>query len=240
MFWTALLDRLASEKLEDVAAPYREQGWKWVETAFQRPDWIFNMPRIYPEDVELSAEDQAEYDALVSERDDLAELIDNDENAGQRVAEIDKRLDELSKKQEAYQPDDMARSGVVVFVNHHGKAQAEIGIVREEDEIEEADEAESDENEDSTEDGEDIGATANTSTGTGEPEERTPTFTHPQPLIEVLTAKKTAALRVELANNPDVALAAVVHAMLLRISYGGRVDEKSALQVSLTHEHLNR
>ncbi|MGV1793613.1 ParB/RepB/Spo0J family partition protein [Rhizobium sp. A37_96] len=239
----ALLDRLAMQTLEDVAAPYREQGWKWVETAFARPDWIFNIPRVYPEDVELSAEDQAEYDALVSERDDLAELIDNDaddENAGQRVAEIDKRLDELAKKQEAYQPDDIARSGVIVFVNHHGKAQAEIGVVREDDEVEETDAADGDENEGETEDGEGIGAIANTSAGTGEPEERTPTFTHPQPLIEVLTAKKTAALRVELANNPDVALAAVVHAMLLRISYGGRVDEKSALQVSLTHEHLDR
>jgi ParB family chromosome partitioning protein len=73
-----------------------------------------------------------------------------------------------------------------------------------------------------------------------EVEASTPTFTHPQPLIEVLTAKKTAALRVELANNPDVALAAVVHAMLLRISYGGLVDEKSALQVSLTHERLDK
>ncbi|WP_246802794.1 hypothetical protein [Ensifer sp. ENS02] len=47
-------------------------------------------------------------------------------------------------------------------------------------------------------------------------------------------------MRVELANNPDVALAAFVHAMLLRISYGGWVDEKSALQVSLTHEHLDK
>ena len=39
----AWLDSLAMETLEDVAAPYREQGWKWVETAFQRPDWIFNI-----------------------------------------------------------------------------------------------------------------------------------------------------------------------------------------------------
>ncbi len=239
----ALLDKLAMEALEDVAAPYRDKGWKWVETAFARPDWIFNIPRVYPEDVELSAEDQAEYDTLVSERDDLAELIDNDvadENAGQRVDEIDKRLDDLSNKQEAYKPADMARSGVIVFANHQGKAQAEAGIVREEDEIEEADEAESDQNEDATEDGEGIGATDNASAGIAKTEERTPTFTHPQPLIEVLTAKKTAALRVELANNPDVALAAVVHAMLLRISYGGYVTEKSALQVSLTHEHLDK
>jgi ParB family chromosome partitioning protein len=119
----AMLDRLVSEKLEEGAAPYREKGWKWVETAFERPDWIFNIPRIYPKEAELSAEDQVEYYALVRERDDLAALIDNDaaaEDAGQRVAEIDKRLDEISEKREIYQPDDMARSGVVVFINRFG------------------------------------------------------------------------------------------------------------------------
>ncbi|OOO33543.1 UNVERIFIED_ORG: chromosome partitioning protein ParB [Rhizobium sophorae] len=231
----ALLDKLASEQLDAVASPYREQGWKWVETAFARPDWIFNIPRIYPQEVELSAEDQADHDALVSERDELGELIDNDvadEEAGQRVAEIDRRLDEISKKKEAYQPDDMARSGVIVFINHSGKAEAAIGIVREEDE---ADEPEDDDN-DGTGGGEAVAVGA----GNSEAEERSPKFTHPQALIEVLTAKKTTALRVELAHNPDVALAAVVHAMLLRISYGGLVSEQSALQVSITHERMGK
>jgi ParB family chromosome partitioning protein len=238
----ALLDKLASEKLEDAAAPYRGTGWKWVETAFERPDWIFNIPRVYPTEVELSDEEQAEHDALVSERDDLAELIDNDvadEDAGQRVAEIDKRLDELSKKQESYLPDDMARSGVVVFINRLGYAEPALGIVREEDEAGEVDE-DGDNGDAAAEDGEASAYAVDVSGENIEAEASAPTFTHPQPLIEVLTAKKTAALRVELANNPDVALAAVVHAMLLRISYGALVDEKSALQVSLTHEHLDR
>ncbi|MDR6819809.1 ParB family chromosome partitioning protein [Neorhizobium sp. 2083] len=231
----ALLDKLASEQLDAVASPYREQGWKWVETAFARPDWIFNIPRIYPEEVELSAEDQADHDALVSERDELGELIDNDladDDAEQRVAEIDKRLDEISKKTEAYHPDDMARSGVIVFVNHSGKAETAIGIVREEDEPEET----ADDNNDGTGGGEAVAVGA----GSSEAEERSPKFTHPQAPIEVLTAKKTAALRVELAHNPDVALAAVVHAMLLRISYGGLVSEQSALQVTLTHERMGK
>jgi ParB family chromosome partitioning protein len=53
-----------------------------------------------------------------------------------------------------------------------------------------------------------------------------------------LTAQKTAALRVELVHNPYVALAAVVHAMLLRVAYTGYVSEQSALQVSLTYERV--
>ncbi|KXF75291.1 hypothetical protein ATN84_18645 [Paramesorhizobium deserti] len=217
----ASLDRLASQRLDDVAAPFREQGWKWVETAFARPDWIFNIPRIYPQEVELSAEDQADHDALVSERDDLAEVIgddDADESAGERLAEIDRRLDELSGKQEVYRPDDMARSGVLVFINHSGKAEAAIGIVREEDE---AGEPEGDSDENGTEGSDASAETVTAGGGNIEAGKSSPKFTHPQALIEVLTAKKTAALRVELAHNPDVALAAVVHAMLLRVSYGG-------------------
>jgi ParB family chromosome partitioning protein len=243
----ALLDRLASEKLEDAAVPYRGAGWKWVETAFERPDWTFNFPRIYPTEAELSAEDQAEHDALSQEHDDLTELIDSaddeDENdksietAVQRLAEIDKRLDELSAKQETYLPEDMARSGVVLFINRLGNAEAAIGIVREEDEVEEPDD---DSDEAMAEDDVAGRETVNASGESSETEQRISNFTHPQSLIEVLTAKKTAALRVELANNPDVALAAVVHAMLLRISYGGYVSEQSALQVSLTHERTGK
>ncbi|WP_349962904.1 ParB/RepB/Spo0J family partition protein [Rhizobium sp. ZPR3] len=236
----ALLDRLVSEKLEKVAAPYREQDWKWVETAFERPDWIFDRPRIYPEDVELSVEDQAEYDALINEHDDLAELIDNDaadESAGQRIADIDRRLDEISEKKKMYRPDDMARSGVVVFINHFGKAETAIGIVRAEERIAEAQHHENGEpREDRETDGDTVDAGADAISAA----KRIPKFIHPKSLVEVLTAKKTAALRVELANNPEVALAAVVHAMLLRISYGGYVSEQSALQVSLTHERTGK
>ncbi|WP_064697380.1 ParB/RepB/Spo0J family partition protein [Rhizobium aegyptiacum] len=237
----ALLDRLASQQLDDVAAPFREQGWRWVETAFARPDWIFNIPRIYPEEVELSPGDQADHDALVSERDVLAEVIgddDIDENAAQRLAEIDRRLDELSGKQEVYRPDDMARSGVIVFINHYGKAETAIGIVREEDE---AGETEGDnDDDDGTESSDASAETVAAGGGNIGAGKSGPKFAHPQALIEVLTAKKTAALRVELAHNPDVALAAVVHAMLLRVSYGGYVSEQSALQVSLIHERMGK
>lgn len=56
-------------------------------------------------------------------------------------------------------------------------------------------------------------------------------------MIEDLTAQKTAALRVELANNAQVALVAVVHAMLLQAvyKYSGTY---SALQISITQEQV--
>lgn len=66
---------------------------------------------------------------------------------------------------------------------------------------------------------------------------KVPTISHSAALIEDLTAHKTAALRVELANNPDVALVAVVHAMLLSVAYPYN-SEQSALQLTLTPERL--
>ncbi|BCH20017.1 hypothetical protein MesoLjLa_68680 (plasmid) [Mesorhizobium sp. L-2-11] len=65
-----------------------------------------------------------------------------------------------------------------------------------------------------------------------------PKVTHSAALVEDLTAQKTAALRVELANNHDIALAAVVHAMLLSVVYDYCSNVDSALQIRLTHEHI--
>jgi ParB family chromosome partitioning protein len=220
----ALLDRLVSEKLEEATVPYRQQGWKWVEATSERPEWMFNVPRAYPVEVELSDEVQAEYDALCQEHDELAEMINNEaeeEGAHERVDAINRRLDEISESKETYLAEDKARSGVVLYLNYHGKLEAAIGVINNEDEAGEEDD---DEN--------------------GRPPARvkakddTPKLTHPATLIEDLTAQKTAALRVELVHNPDVALAAVVHAMLLRVAYTGYVSEQSALQVNLTYERV--
>ncbi|KAB1082225.1 ParB/RepB/Spo0J family partition protein [Neorhizobium galegae] len=220
----ALLDRLVSEKLEEATVPYRQQGWKWMEATSERPEWMFNVPRVYPVEVELSGEVQAEYDALCQEHDEVAEMINNEaeeEGAQERVDAINRRLDEISESKETYLAEDKARSGIVLYVNYHGKLEAAIGIIRNEDEAGDVD------------DGENGNAPASVKA-----KDDTPKLTHPATLIEDLTAQKTAALRVELVHNPDVALAAVVHAMLLRVAYTGYVSEQSALQVSLTYERV--
>src|SRR6202034_2888695 len=58
----------------------------------------------------------------------------------------------------------------------------------------------------------------------------------PATLIEALTARRTAALRAALAQQPDVALAAVTHALAAKAfySHGG----ESCLQVTLTQRPL--
>jgi ParB family chromosome partitioning protein len=58
-------------------------------------------------------------------------------------------------------------------------------------------------------------------------------------LIEDLTARKTAALRVSLAGNPQVALAAVVHALALQVFYRF-ARERTCLQVAVSVPSVER
>jgi ParB family chromosome partitioning protein len=221
----ALVEKLAAEKLEAVTATVRAEGWKWVECSATAPAGFHSMKRHYPETAPLSEEDQAALDAAQSEYDALAALIEsgmaNDE-AEAKLADVEKRIDALDTRTEAYSSEALAQGGAFVFLDYYGRLSIERGFVKPED---------ADESTNRVEDGENLPSAS----GVAKPS--VPTMSHSAALIEDLTAHKTAALRIELANNPDVALVAVVHAMLLHVAYPYN-SEQSALQLSLTHERL--
>jgi ParB family chromosome partitioning protein len=124
----SLIDRLAMERLDAEAEPFRSQGWGFVEVGFERADWIYNVPRVYPTEVELSAEEQSERLQLCAEHDALVEALDNetaDDEANQRINAINARLDALDGMQEAFTEEDKARSGVVVVIGYYGKVETE-------------------------------------------------------------------------------------------------------------------
>lgn len=221
---TALLEKLVAEKLETTAADVRAEGWKWVECRASMPEGLHGMKRHYPETVPLSEEDQAALDAAQTEYDELAELIESgaaDDEVEAKLAEVEKRIDALTGRSEAYSDEALEKAGAFVMLDYYGRLSIERGFVKAND----IDEDEDDES----------GISA--SVDAGETKPAIPVITHSAALIEDLTAHKTAALRIELANNPDVALVAVVHAMLLRVAYPYH-SEQSALQLSITHERL--
>ncbi|NKL21172.1 ParB/RepB/Spo0J family partition protein [Rhizobium leguminosarum] len=221
----ALVEKLAAEKLEAIAATVHAEGWKWVECSVTAPVGFHSMKRHYPEIAPLSEEDQAALDVAQSEYDALAELIESgmaDDEAEAKLADVEKRIDALDTRTEGYSPEALALAGAFVFLDYYGRLSIERGFVKPEDADESADRVEGAEN-------------LPSASGAAKPS--VPTMSHSAALIEDLTAHKTAALRIELANNPDVALAAVVHAMLLRVAYPYN-SEQSALQLSLTHERL--
>ncbi|RVE87039.1 ParB/RepB/Spo0J family partition protein [Sinorhizobium meliloti] len=217
----ALVEKLAAEKLEAAAATVRAEGWKWVECSTTAPVGYHAMKRHYPKAIPLSEEDQAALDAAQAEYDELAELIEGgmaDDEAEAKLAEVEKRIDALNARTEAYSPEALAEAGTFVFLDYYGRLAIERGFVKPEAAAED-------------EDGEGLPSAR----GAAKP--KVPMINHSAALIEDLTAHKTAALRIELANNPDVALVAVVHAMLLSMAYPYN-SEQSALQLSLTHERL--
>lgn len=224
---SGLLETLVAQKLERDAEAIRAEGWKWLEVTSQQPDNLYQMSRVYPQRVELTEDQQAELDALTAEYDAIAAQIEegtDDEEVEAKLEAIDRKIEALRDVEEAYQPEDLAKSGAVVMLDYHGRLTVHRGLVRDEDKANEND-AEAGDGEAQDGDG-----------GT-----KKAALTHSATLIEDLTAQKTAALRVELAGNSDIALVAVVHAMLLstiyRGPYGG-AGAQSALQISLTHERL--
>ncbi|RWD51647.1 MAG: ParB/RepB/Spo0J family partition protein [Mesorhizobium sp.] len=221
----ALVEKLVAEKLEAAAATVRAEGWKWVECSATAPAGYHAMKRHYPEALPLSEEDQAALDAAQAEYDELAELIESgmaDDGAEAKLSDVEKRIDTLNARSEAYCPEALEQAGTFVFLDYYGRLAIERGFVKPGE-----GEAAGDEDED--------GEGLPSASGAAKP--KAPSISHSAALIEDLTAHKTAALRIELANNPDVALVAVVHAILLRVAYPYN-SEQSALQLSLTHECL--
>ncbi|WP_208180162.1 ParB/RepB/Spo0J family partition protein [Sinorhizobium medicae] len=221
----ALVEKLVAEKLETAAATVRAEGWKWVECSATAPAGYHAMKRHYPEALPLSEEDQAALDAAQAEYDELAELMESgmaDDEAEARLSDVEKRIDTLNARSEAYSAEALEQAGTFVLLDYYGRLAIERGFVKPGE-----GEAAGDENED--------GEGLPSASGAAKPKARS--ISHSAALIEDLSAHKTAALRIELANNPDVALVAVVHAMLLRVAYPYN-SEQSALQLSLTHERL--
>jgi ParB family transcriptional regulator, chromosome partitioning protein len=186
---TPLLDRLVSEKLQVIAAEVAAEGWKWVDAV---PDLDYEMRAelrvCRPEPLPLSDEAQAECKALSEEYRVLFEsLEEDDEETSGRLDAIERRIEELEDTECTYTPDVLAIGGAIVTIGHGGEAEIVRGLVRPEDEPEDA------------------RSNSLTSPGTR------PEFS--AALVESLTEFRSAAIAASLAERPDIALAAVVHTL---------------------------
>jgi ParB family chromosome partitioning protein len=211
----AVLDRLVTEKLEHEAGAVRAEGWKWVELL---PDLEFHrvhaMSRVYPERREPSEEQQAEIDRLTEAYDALvAEHGEEPPNAvAAQLKDISDRIDALSEGAAVWSPDDIARAGAIVGIGQAGRAVVERGLLRPEDHVDGAGVDE-----------------PRRSSRSGRRQKQASQL--PDRLVEDLTAHRTAAMRVAVGNNPDVALVAVVHALALSIFYRYTADSCLTLRV---------
>ncbi|QKK28012.1 ParB/RepB/Spo0J family partition protein [Rhizobium hidalgonense] len=221
----ALVKRLVVEKLEADAEKLRADGWKWVECVSELPQEAHYMSRVYPKDVPMTDEQQAELDRLEGEYAELAELIEAgvaDDEAEPRAESIQAKMAALADRGEIYDLEDVAKAGCYVLMDYHGKLSVERGLIRPEEQDEPA--------EGTDESSEPVRPRPET-----QPE---PSFSLSAAFAQELTAQKTAAIRAELAQNPDVALAAVVHAMLASLFHPYGSTDETCLEVKLTSEKL--
>jgi ParB family transcriptional regulator, chromosome partitioning protein len=214
-----VLERLAIRKLEAGAEAIRAEGWKWVVImpVIDR-EKLRGLGRVYPEREPLTDEQQAEIDALGERYDAL--IVEHGDDPSDEVAaeleQISERVDSLSEGIERWSPEEMACAGAVIGIGYEGRLAVERGFTRPEDEPAEQEPAA------------DGLSSVRAKKDAGGLSDR---------LVEELTAQRTAALRMELANRTDVALTAVVHALALPLFFPHEAD--SCLEIALRNASLS-
>ena len=238
----ALLERLATEKLEALAGAVRDEGWKWVEARLSVDSQALrqvalcahaNRKPTAAEQEELDALEQrcAELEQQARALDDApewspddAEVIDLEE---QDIAARRKAIHEALK---TWTPEQKAHAGVIVTVGREGDVEVMRGLVRDEDRKAVAAGARSTGRVDRSA----HGGTDSDHLGSPSPSaapERRPLGCS-EAMAKRLAAHRTMALQAMLAQNTAVALASVVHVFVLRTFGADYPREASALRVS--------
>ena len=235
-----LLDRLVVEKLASDAEALRGEGWKWIEVAAEFPyGHTSGLRRLAGDTASLTGEEQASYDVLRAEYDKLeaeyAEAEELPDEVDQRLGEIETALEAFDDRPVIYDPADIARAGVFVSVDGDGDLRIERGYVRPEDEAPSEPDADGEAPEGSEDDGNvqrtviTIGGDGSSAaTETAEDEDGIKPL--PDRLVIELTAHRTLALRDALANDPDTAFVAVLHALCLNAFY--RYMSETCLEIT--------
>ena len=223
-----LLDGLVAEKLKAEAEKIAAEGWKWIEVNIDFPfGHTHHLRELDGTPTDLTAEEQATIDALNAE---YVKVEAEYENADELPDEVDARLGEIETALAAfedrpvnYDSAEIGRAGVFVSIDSDGSLSVDRGHVRPEDEAPATPDTDS-----KTESDGDTGEGGGPSSpavqraiitigGQPEAEEDEDDTVKPLPdrLMSELTACRTLALRDAVANNPQVAMTALLHKLCL-------------------------
>lgn len=225
-----LLRQLAEAKLEKAAAAVRKEGWLWVEarTAVVESYDLNGFTRGQQGMRPLTEAERAELARLQAEHDeadaDLHKLADREEDdddsddlrekiraAGARVAKAGAALSKLQGSLKGWTPEVLGHAGAVVALDRSGKAVIHRGLVRPEDRKAAAKAAAK------AEAAARVADDGSESDGEGAPKPETKAGGLSESLTRRLTAHRTVALQRMLADNTQVALAALAHNMVQRL-----------------------
>jgi len=218
---------LVTEKLKAEAETIAADGWKWIAVGIEFPyghdhglRQLDGVPVGLTDEERITREAlRTEYDQLETQYQDADELPDE---IDQRLGEIETALGAFETRPHIFDPADIARAGVFVSIDHDGQLLVDRGYVRPEDE---APVTEPGQDGDGTS-VETVGTDTNTSAtqravitigSQPQPEDDEDDVVKPLPdrLVSELTAYRTLALRDAVANNPHVAMTALLHKLCL-------------------------
>ncbi|NTG18759.1 ParB/RepB/Spo0J family partition protein [Agrobacterium rhizogenes] len=240
----ALLEQLVMEKLTvDAEALKAEEGWKWVEPAF---DFAYGhtsgLRRFYGERAEFTADELARYDEVRAEYDKLeaeyGDATDYSEETEARLEELGNELDRLNDRPYVFDFEEVARGGAFISLSASGELKIERGFVRPEDEPI-AGSRKGDADGHGGDDNDAVGASTTDGVSVNgklvgaEPQEEEDNRIRPlsDRVIEDLTAARTVALRNALASDPVMAFSAALHVFVLKAFFVYGSD--SCLEVTL-------
>lgn len=222
----ALLDRLVSEKLKIIADDVAGEGWKWIEVDISHPyDVARGLREITGTPIDLTDEERATIEALNAEYAKLeAEYEGADElpdDVDERLGEIETALNAFGQRPVVYDPADIARAGAFISIDADGSLSIDRGYVRPEDEAPVDIETDGGDAIQGTEGSDPAGPSVQRAVITiggqsaeAEDDEEETIKPLPERLVMELTAHRTLALRDALANNPHVALTALLHKLV--------------------------
>jgi ParB family chromosome partitioning protein len=222
-WWTdsALLNRLAAEKLETAAAPLRTEGWKWIEIAPEH-DWQQTQKdgHISPAHAAVTPEQQVEIERLQAEADAIMTEHGEepaDEAAYDRLADLQEKIAVLSQGEPVWTLQQKAVAGVYVTIGQDGDVAIRRGIVKPDDKAALRRLTN--------------GTARANGAGDGKPATKAKGGL-PATLLAELTSHKTVAAQLVMANNPAGAMLAVTHALAVRMLYDGVSSQHTSLEIA--------
>lgn len=221
-----LLDRLVAEKLRAEADKIAAEGWKWVEASLSIPyGATHGMRELSGTPIEITDEEQATRMALQAELDRLTEQHDNadelPDEIDQRLGEIEAAIEALDNRPMRFEQTEIAIAGAIITIDSDGSLIAHRGYVRPEDE---APIEPTHQDGHPTPDGSEVSSLAQGVKPTvvtmggqplqGEDDEDDGVKPLPERLVTELTAHRTLALRDAVAQNPRIAVTALLHKLV--------------------------
>lgn len=221
----ALLETLVRGKLEALAEDVRAEGWAWVEAvpqfsyadrqAFQSVPCTRREPsarearRIASLQARLGKVDAELEGAYGTEDEDKVPTLEL------RREQVAAELDAIAESLQGYTPEVLSVAGAVVTIDRSGEAVIHRGLLREA-------EANALRTLERLRQGISDSERSNDEAGEGTEPPRAASLS--DRLAQCLSAHRTAALQIEVARHPQVALAALVHGMVqtaLQVDYRG-------------------